>query len=87
LQLQSAGNWKSVKVATGYIRDSKATHKNIAHTMCGESSQSEDDNKEPPQPEHDTKAPSQPEHGPPSKILKLEFNAPVTGCTFIFGSN
>lgn len=77
LQLQSAGHWQSVKVATTYVHESEASHKKIAHTLCGESSQPGDDNEEPPQPEH----------GPPSKIPKLVFNAPVTGCTFVFGSN
>lgn len=76
LQLQTAGHWQSVKVATLYVHESEAARKQIAETMCGQSSQEEP-------PVSTTTAP-QPEPGtiaPPCKLPKIVFNAPLTNCT------
>lgn len=79
LQLQSAGHWQSVQVATSYVHESESNHKQIAIKMCGESSQPETDDgitEQAPQPDQNV-------YGmPPCKIPKMVFNAPVTGCTF-----
>jgi len=79
IQLQTAGGWRSVRVASTYVHESPAARKDIATTLCGEGSQQEVE-------EQATTAP-QPLLPPPCKAPKIVFNGPVTSCTFIMPSN
>jgi len=76
LQLQTAGNWKSVKVATDYVRESTVARLAIAETMCGDASQPLEDDAPAPQA---SATPTQVvEH--PSKIQKIMITSP-SHCT------